>query len=88
VIIGISTDTLQMQEKFTEKENLTFPLFADPEQKIAKAFGVATPGKTTARRATFIINKAGVVTKIFDPVKNAGGHPEEVLEYAKKNLKK
>src|SRR5437764_6345850 len=29
VVIGISTDNLTDQRKFTEKENLNFPLFAD-----------------------------------------------------------
>src|SRR5262245_38620614 len=30
VVIGISTDKVDAQQKFTEKEKLNFPLFADP----------------------------------------------------------
>src|SRR5262249_30769855 len=31
VVIGISTDTIEDQKKFTDKENLNFPLYADTE---------------------------------------------------------
>jgi peroxiredoxin Q/BCP len=87
VVIGISTDTLELQQKFTEKEKLNFPLYADAEHKVTKAFGVFIPGRPLARRCTFIINKEGIVAKVFDPVGNAGGHPEEVLKYVKEKLK-
>lgn len=40
VVIGISTDNVEDQMKFTDKEKLNFPLFADPEKKAAKTFGV------------------------------------------------
>ena len=35
VAIGISTDKVEDQQKFTEKEKLTTPLFADPEKNAA-----------------------------------------------------
>lgn len=87
-MIGISTDTLDLQKKFTEKEKLNFPLYADAEQKVAKALGVLIPGSKFAKRCTFIINKEGTIAKIYATVGNAGGHPQEVLEYVKENLKK
>jgi peroxiredoxin Q/BCP len=88
VVIGISTDTLALQKKFTEKEMLNFPLFADSEQKVTKAFGVEIPGRGMAKRSTFIINKEGNIAKIYPAVGNAKGHPQEVLEYVMKHLKK
>ena len=81
MIIGISVDTLALQKKFTDKENLPFPLLADNEQKFAKVYGVM--GAKFANRATFVMNKEGNITKIYNPVKSAQGHPEEVLEYVK-----
>ncbi len=86
MIIGISVDTLELQQKFTDKEKLPFPLLADNEQKFAKTYGVFT-GKV-AGRSTFVINKEGNLAKIYNPVKAAGGHPEEVLEYVKGAFKK
>jgi peroxiredoxin Q/BCP len=88
VLVGISCDSLQLQEKFSDKEKLDFPLLSDADGKVAKEFGVLIPGKTMASRATFVIGKNGVVAKIFSPVKNAGGHPQEVLDYVKEKLVK
>ena len=39
VVIGISTDTLADQKKFTEKETLKTPLLADPDKKVTAAYG-------------------------------------------------
>ncbi len=81
MIIGISVDTLALQQKFNDKENLNFPLLADSEKTFAKAYGVL--GKAFASRATFVIDKEGNLAKIYNPVGNAKGHPEEVLEFVK-----
>lgn len=40
MIIGISGDTVSNHKVFRRKNQLTFPLVADPEGKISKAFGV------------------------------------------------
>jgi len=56
-------------------------LLADNDTKFAKAYGVF--GGKVASRATFVIGKDGNIAKIYNPVKVAGGHPEEVLAFAK-----
>jgi peroxiredoxin Q/BCP len=88
VIVGISTDTVQLQQKFTEKEKLTFPLYCDTEGKVSKAFGVLNPKNNLSKRATFIINKDGNIAKIYASVAKASDHPEEILQWVKSNLKK
>ncbi len=85
VIVGISTDKLDAQKQFTEKESLNFPLFADADKTIAKAYGVLNPERGFANRVTFVIDKKGIVRKIYtkvDPEKN----PEEVRTWIKENL--
>jgi thioredoxin-dependent peroxiredoxin len=87
VILGISTDKLDAQQEFTEKEHLNFPLLADPEKKVTKAYGVLRPEGNFANRVTFVIDKKGIVRKIYtkvDPEKN----PDEVLAWIKENLAK
>jgi peroxiredoxin Q/BCP len=84
VVIGISTDKLDDQMKFTDKEKLNFPLFADPDKKATKAFG-ALSDRGFASRYTFVIDKKGIVRKIYTKVTPAD-HPEEVLKYVKENL--
>jgi peroxiredoxin Q/BCP len=84
VVLGISTDKLADQQKFTEKENLTFPLLADPEKKVTKEYGALSP-RGYASRYTYVIDKNGVVRKVYHTV-NPGKHPDEVLAYIKENL--
>lgn len=84
VVIGISTDTLKDQQAFTKKEKLNFPLMADADKVAAKAFGVLNPNGF-ARRVTFVIDKDGVVRKIFE-VENIGKHPDEVYQFIKEHL--
>jgi peroxiredoxin Q/BCP len=85
VIIGISTDTLADQQKFTDKEKLNFSLVADPEKKATKAYGALNPKNGFANRETFIIDKKGMVRRIYNKV-DAGAHPAEVLKFVKDNL--
>ncbi len=84
VLIGISTDKLEDQVKFTEKEKLSYPLFADSDKKATKAFGVLND-RGMANRYTFVIDKKGTVRKIYDKV-SVDKHPDEVLNYVKENL--
>jgi thioredoxin-dependent peroxiredoxin len=86
IVIGISTDKLDDQAKFTEKEKLEIPLLADPDKKLTKAFGAFNPDRGMASRYTYVIDKKGVIRKIYTKVAPAD-HPGEVLEYVKENLK-
>jgi peroxiredoxin Q/BCP len=85
VVLGISTDKLEDQEKFTEKEGLNFPLLADSDKKMTEAFGVLNPQRGLAQRATFVIDKKGVVRKVY-PAANADKNPQEVLDWVRENL--
>ncbi len=85
VVIGISTDKLDDQAKFTEKEKLEIPLLADPGQKVTKAFGAFNADRKMASRYTYVIDKKGIVRKIYTKVTPAD-HPAEVLKYVKENL--
>lgn len=85
VVIGISTDTLDDQTKFTAKEKLTIPLLADPDKKATTAFGAL--GKDRAARYTYVIDKTGTIRKVYTTV-TPDSHPKEVLAYIKENLAK
>ncbi len=86
MVLGISTDTLADQQKFSDKRNLNFPLYADADKEAAKTYGVLTP-RGFASRSSFVIDKKGIVRKIY-PQAKAKTHPEEVLSYIKENLEK
>jgi thioredoxin-dependent peroxiredoxin len=71
----ISVDTLADNKAFAEKEHADFPMLADPEKKVAMAYGVinpeAPPDRQFARRWTFYIDPAGKIADIDKAVKPA-----------------
>jgi len=85
-VIGVSFDSPDSHQKFISKYNLTFPLLADTDGKIADAYGVRMPDKEMARRASFLIGLDGKIAHITDSPK-ADSHLSEMKEAVEK-LKK
>jgi thioredoxin-dependent peroxiredoxin len=84
-VLGISKDTPAAQKKFKEKYELPFPLLADPELTVHKAWGVwgekVMYGKKVQGtiRTTVIVGADGKVERVFGKVK-VDGHVASVLE--------
>ena len=84
-VLGVSPDDDESHGKFAAKYNLPFQLLADPEHKIAGAYGAYGEkqfmGKTHmgVLRKTFLIDEQGRIKKIFDKV-NVSEHADEVLK--------
>jgi thioredoxin-dependent peroxiredoxin len=87
-VVGISADSTDSHGKFIAKHELNFPLLADPGNKVCKLYGVYQMKSLYGRefmgivRTTFIIDRAGIVRKVFPKVK-VNGHTEEVIETLK-----
>jgi len=85
VILGVSADPPERHIKFIEKYGLPFTLISDPDKKVIKKYGVWQEKKLYGKtfmgivRSTFVIDKQGVVRKIFPKVK-VKSHVEEVLQ--------
>lgn len=83
-VVGVSADSAASHQKFSGKYDLNFKLLADPENKVTKAYGVYQKKSLYGRefmgivRSTFIIDRSGVIRKVFAKVK-VTGHTEEVL---------
>lgn len=61
-VIGVSTDTVESQKKFTDKQKLPFTLLADPDGRVLKAFGVKTiPIVGFSTRQAFLVKDGKVV---------------------------
>ena len=88
-ILGVSIDSPERHQKFIAKYNLPFDLIADENKKIVEKYGVWQEKKLYGKtfmgiiRSTFIIDKNGVIYKIFTKVK-VKEHVEEVLHFLKK----
>ena len=74
-MIGFSSDPIEKQQEFTDKEKLSYPLLADPDKKLMGALGVKG-------RSTWVIDKDGKIAKVYDKV-DVAKHPKEVLEFVK-----
>jgi peroxiredoxin Q/BCP len=87
-VIGISRDSAKSHDKFKAKYELPFTLASDEEGKASEAYGTWVQKSMYGRkymgmeRATFLIDKEGVVRHIWRKVK-VPGHVEEVLAAVK-----
>lgn len=83
-VVGVSTDSRESHEKFCIKHALSFPLIADTDQSLSRAFEVIKRknmyGKTFdgIERSTFLIDPSGVIRQDWRKVK-VPGHADAVL---------
>ena len=83
-VVGISADSSDSHARFAARHGLNFPLLADPGHKVCRLYGVYKMKSLYGRefmgieRTTFVIDKSGVVRRVFPKVK-VNGHTEEVI---------
>jgi peroxiredoxin Q/BCP len=83
-VIGVSRDPMKAIEKFAEKYRLTFPLASDESGKVSEAYGTWVEKSMYGRkylgmeRATFLIDGAGRVARVWRNVK-VPGHVAQVM---------
>ena len=66
-VIAISCDSRHSQRIFSEQQGYTFPVLSDfwPHGSTAKSYGVFNEDLGCANRATFVIDRDGVVVDTF-----------------------
>ncbi len=62
-VLGATIDPMDEVKRFADSLKLPFPLLADTDGTVAKAYGVESGGH--ADRVTFVIDKDGKVVKVF-----------------------
>jgi len=84
-VVGVSPDNQKSHQKFIEKYDLPFPLIADEDKTIIKAYGAWGPKKLYGReyegllRTTFVIDENGKIEQVFTKVKTKD-HTNQILE--------
>ena len=85
-VIGASVDDAASHKKFIEKHELPFTLIADTEKTLVNEMGVWGEKSMYGRkymgtfRTTFVIDKGGVIEKVFSPKEiKAKTHGEQLL---------
>jgi peroxiredoxin Q/BCP len=83
-VLGVSADSEKSHQKFIEKFELPFPLIADTEKEIIKAFGVWGPKKFMGKtydgihRTTFVISENGVIEEVISKV-DTKKHTDQII---------
>ena len=78
-VVGVSKDNVESHKNFAEEYDLTYPLLADTDKKLAKKFDVVNL-VGIYKRSTFIISKNQKIIKVYPKVK-VEGHAERVVEF-------
>lgn len=87
-ILGVSKDDAKKHRKFIDKYDLKVSLATDADGSVCEAFGTWVEKSMYGRkymgieRATFLIDRDGVVKRVWRKVK-VPGHAEEVLAAAR-----
>jgi peroxiredoxin Q/BCP len=76
-VVGVSTDTVELQKRFKETNNFPFPLLADTEKTVVKAFGQS--GVALASREAYLIDRSGKV--VYRDEKQTDKQAEKVLAF-------
>ncbi len=58
-VVGVSVDPVEKQKEFKEKNNFDYPLLADTDKVVVKAFGQS--GGMMASREAYLIDRKGKV---------------------------
>lgn len=87
-VAGVSPDSPQSHQKFTEKQSINFELISDEDHSLAESFGVWVEKNMYGKkfmgieRSTFILDSSLKVVKVFRKVK-VDGHTEAVINELK-----
>lgn len=77
--VGISSDSVEDQQNFASQYSLPFPLIADEDGSIAKAFGTKRPGLPFDRRVTFVIDKDRKIIQVIKSERDMDVHADDAL---------
>jgi thioredoxin-dependent peroxiredoxin len=87
-VLGVSADSENSHQKFTNKYELNFPLLVDEDRTIIEAFGVWGPKKFMGKtydgisRTTFIIDENGKLLDVIAKV-DTKNHTQQILDILK-----
>ena len=80
-LFAISIDNVESQAKFVEEYNIPYVHISDTEKGTCKNYaGLNIAG--LAKRSTFIIDKEGLIRKVFRDV-DVKSHGQEILDFLK-----
>lgn len=89
--VGISTDSVDKQAEFADKESFGYPLLSDPDGAIATSFGVKRGllGKLMpVKRTTFVIDTDSTVLGVVASEVNMDTHADKALDVLRARMER
>jgi len=78
--VGVSRDAADTQARFAEQNAFDFPLLADPDGEIARAFGAKRIGPVPSRRQTYVLDRDLTVLAVISDEIRMDRHADDALE--------
>lgn len=78
LVVGVSADKPEVQQRFIDKFELTFPMISDTSKNIIDDYGAREVLGVSAKRRTFLIDPEGVIARAWHKVK-VEGHADDVV---------
>jgi thioredoxin-dependent peroxiredoxin len=78
-VIGVSSDTGERHSAFTRRHKLSFPLISDTDGLLRKAFSVRKTLGIFPGRVTYVIEKKGIIQRIFSAQFASDEHVRQAL---------
>jgi peroxiredoxin Q/BCP len=83
-VVGISSDSAESHQSFAKGHSLPFVLLTDKDEAVRKQYQVKATMGLIPGRATFVIDKTGIIRHRFDSQLDATKHVQDALETVKK----
>jgi peroxiredoxin len=83
-VIGVSSDPMPRQCEFARAHDVSFPMIADADRTIARAYQVLFMLLPLAHRVTYVIDGNGVIAGVFNHEFAVVKHLDEVLGFVRK----
>ena len=61
MVFGMSVDSIPANREFAKQIGVTFPILSDFKRTVVKAYGVFNEEQGFGNRATFVIDKEGII---------------------------
>lgn len=79
-VIGISSDSQISHQQFAERNALPFPLISDSDAALRKLFNVPRTLGLLPGRATYVIDRDGIIRHIYSAALASDNHVTEALD--------
>lgn len=80
-VVGVSVDEVGVQCDFARENRLSFPLIADSDEAVSRAYGAMR--MLVNRRITYVIDPQGVIAAIFQHEVQVLKHIDDVVNFLK-----